>query len=348
MVRGSLRDGDQIAVVVGKAGTGKTYALDAAREAWQADGHQVIGAALARRAALELRDGAGIDSTSIHALLADLREQPGDLLGAPNRARRRRGRDGRHPAARRARRPRPDGRREARARRRPRAAARDRRRRHLPLAHDPRQPDPARGEPSPAPSSGSSDALELLARRPAPARRSTTYHEHGRLVVADTADDQRERMVEDWWQAARARPRRDHDRAPPRRRRRAQRTAPAPAWPRTRAASEHQALTVHGQPIAVGDQIVRLRNHTGLGVTNGTQGTVTAIDLDTRRADPRDAPATRSRSPASTSSGTTQRGAARRSTTPTRSPATRPRASRPTARSCSAVPRSTASGDTSR
>ena len=65
-------DGDGVAVVAGKAGTGKTFALGAAREAWQAAGHPVLGVAVARRAAGELQDGAGIESTSVAALLGDL------------------------------------------------------------------------------------------------------------------------------------------------------------------------------------------------------------------------------------------------------------------------------------
>ena len=67
------RDGDGGAVLAGKPGTGKTFALAAAREAWQAAGHPVLGVATARRAAAELQDGAGIRSTSTFALLADLR-----------------------------------------------------------------------------------------------------------------------------------------------------------------------------------------------------------------------------------------------------------------------------------
>ena len=67
------RDGDGVAVLAGRPGTGKTFALAAAREAWQAAGYPVLGVAAARRAAAELRDGAGIQSTSTFALLADLR-----------------------------------------------------------------------------------------------------------------------------------------------------------------------------------------------------------------------------------------------------------------------------------
>ena len=64
--------GDGVAVVAGKAGSGKTFALGAAREAWQEAGYPVLGAAVARRAANELTEGAGIQSASVAALLNDL------------------------------------------------------------------------------------------------------------------------------------------------------------------------------------------------------------------------------------------------------------------------------------
>jgi ATP-dependent exoDNAse (exonuclease V) alpha subunit len=73
VVEALCRDGDGAAVLCGKAGTGKTFTLGAAREAWQAAGHPVLGVATARRAAAELQEGAGIHSTSTFALLADLR-----------------------------------------------------------------------------------------------------------------------------------------------------------------------------------------------------------------------------------------------------------------------------------
>jgi ATP-dependent exoDNAse (exonuclease V) alpha subunit len=61
--------GDAIALVAGRAGTGKTFALATAREAWERSGHQVFGVAVARRAARELEQGAGIPSTSVAAML---------------------------------------------------------------------------------------------------------------------------------------------------------------------------------------------------------------------------------------------------------------------------------------
>ena len=76
MVRRLVLHGDGVAVVVGQAGTGKTYALAAAREAWEGSGYRVVGAALARRAAIELENGAGIESRSVAALLEALRTRP--------------------------------------------------------------------------------------------------------------------------------------------------------------------------------------------------------------------------------------------------------------------------------
>jgi ATP-dependent exoDNAse (exonuclease V) alpha subunit len=80
MVRRLVRDGDGVAVVIGQAGTGKTYALTAAQETWELSGYRAVGAALALRAAIELEDGAGIESTSVAALLEELRRRPRSTL----------------------------------------------------------------------------------------------------------------------------------------------------------------------------------------------------------------------------------------------------------------------------
>jgi conjugative relaxase-like TrwC/TraI family protein len=75
----SLVSTDGVAVVIGPAGTGKTYALDAARAAWQASGHHVVGVALAGRAAAELSAGAGISATTLARFLADVEASGGEL-----------------------------------------------------------------------------------------------------------------------------------------------------------------------------------------------------------------------------------------------------------------------------
>ncbi|MCP4380636.1 MAG: relaxase domain-containing protein [Hyphomicrobiales bacterium] len=72
MVTRLTSSGSGIDVVSAAAGTGKTYTLDAAREAWQASGYRVIGAALAGRAAQELESSAGISSSTLAMLQIDL------------------------------------------------------------------------------------------------------------------------------------------------------------------------------------------------------------------------------------------------------------------------------------
>jgi hypothetical protein len=64
--RKSLIDGVQI--IRAAAGTGRTFVLDAAREAWHDSGVPVLGCALSARAACELHDQAGVDATTIARL----------------------------------------------------------------------------------------------------------------------------------------------------------------------------------------------------------------------------------------------------------------------------------------
>lgn len=72
MVRSVCSSGHGIEIVEGVAGAGKTYALAAARQAWEASGYQVIGCSLAARAARHLQNDADIPSSTLDRLLGDL------------------------------------------------------------------------------------------------------------------------------------------------------------------------------------------------------------------------------------------------------------------------------------
>lgn len=61
-----------IKTLTGVAGSGKTSLLEAAKEVWQANGYEVIGAAVTGKAARELTRGAGIPSRTVKGLLDGL------------------------------------------------------------------------------------------------------------------------------------------------------------------------------------------------------------------------------------------------------------------------------------
>src|SRR3954447_10243219 len=68
LVRAVTSSGRGVEVIRAPAGAGKTFALDAAREAWARSGIEVTGCALSARAAAELREQAAIETATIARL----------------------------------------------------------------------------------------------------------------------------------------------------------------------------------------------------------------------------------------------------------------------------------------
>lgn len=62
----------QLAAVNGAAGTGKSYVLSAMREAFEKDGYRVLGATLQGKTADDLQRDAGIESRTLHSMLAQI------------------------------------------------------------------------------------------------------------------------------------------------------------------------------------------------------------------------------------------------------------------------------------
>jgi conjugative relaxase-like TrwC/TraI family protein len=72
MVRDLCRGGQGLAVVVGRAGTGKTFALGIARHAWQLDGYRLLAAAPTGIATMSLQGEGFEDVATCDRLLGDL------------------------------------------------------------------------------------------------------------------------------------------------------------------------------------------------------------------------------------------------------------------------------------
>jgi AAA domain len=72
MVRDLCQGGQGVAVVVGRAGTGKTFALGVARHAWQLEGYRLVAAAPTGIAAISLQGEGFEDVATCDRLLADL------------------------------------------------------------------------------------------------------------------------------------------------------------------------------------------------------------------------------------------------------------------------------------
>jgi conjugative relaxase-like TrwC/TraI family protein len=82
MVRDVCQRGDGVAVVEGRAGTGKTFALGVARHAWQLGGWRVLGAAPTGIATMSLEAEGFEETATVDRLLGELdRHGAGEVLG---------------------------------------------------------------------------------------------------------------------------------------------------------------------------------------------------------------------------------------------------------------------------
>ncbi|MEX2504151.1 MAG: AAA family ATPase, partial [Egicoccus sp.] len=281
MARRLTSSGAGVEVVVGKAGTGKTYALDAARHAWTTAGIHVQGVALAARAALELEQSAGIPSTTIAALETCLANGDDVLPAGSVLVVDEAGMVGTRQLSR-------------------LLHQADQRQAKVVLVGDPHQlPEIDAGGLFRALATRLS-AIELTDNRRQhhqweqaaldelrhgdPAVALDSYRAHGRIVTADSPHDLRDKLVEDWWDTARddlagsimiGLRRADVDdlnhRARARMLQDGRLTGPA--------------IQAAGIELQVGDRIVGLRNSRRHGIVNGTRATITRIDPDRHAID---------------------------------------------------------------
>jgi conjugative relaxase-like TrwC/TraI family protein len=280
MVHRLAGSGAGVEVVVGKAGTGKTYALDAAREAWEASGIPVTGVALAARAALELQQSAGIRSTTLARLLTQLDDhrdgsplKPGSVLVVDEA-----GMVGTRQLA-----------------------------RLLDHAETQSVKVVLVGDPHQLPEIDAGGLFRALTTR-LPTIELTdnrrqahvweqvaldelrhgevdtalvTYRQHGRIRTAPTAEQVRATLVDDWWATA-------QDDLPGSIMIALRRSDVADLNHRARAAMltagrlTGPALHAGEHELRAGDRIVCLRNDRRVGVVNGTRATITRIDPATR------------------------------------------------------------------
>jgi ATP-dependent exoDNAse (exonuclease V) alpha subunit len=271
--------GAGVDVVIGVAGAGKTFALAAARDAWTASGHRVIGATLSARAARQLEAGSRIPSSTLTRLIADLDLPDGGSLGPDHvvvvdeasmvgtRMLLELVRHAHHANAK------------------------------VVLVGDPCQlPEiDAGGAFAGVARHGDRARLTVNRRQQEPWERQAlsdirvgraeeavaAYVAHGRIHHDPDPDVVRDRMIDDWWTATfdgvdvlmLAAHHRQVDALNQRARQRV----------RTAGGLGEREVLLGDRAYAVGDIVLALRNEYRHGLVNGTRGTITAIDQRARR-----------------------------------------------------------------
>ena len=279
MVRALAGSGDGVQVVRAAAGTGKTFALEAARHAWEASDCRVLGCALSARAAAELEAQAGIDATTSARLTGELARghnlRADDVLVVDEA-----GMVGTRTLAWLA-----DHAEETGAK--------------LVLVGDERQlPELQAGGAFRA----LGDRLGAVELREVRRQRhewdrdalaalregdvdtwADAYTDHGRIVARSTARGVRAQLVSDWWRASRD-PECDAVMIAHRRSDVAELNQHARSLTQASGQIGPDELEVGDRAFAVGDRVVAERNDRCLGIVNGQRGVVAAVDLDRRTA----------------------------------------------------------------
>jgi Ti-type conjugative transfer relaxase TraA len=274
VIRGLTRSGDGVQVVRAAAGTGKTFALDAAREAWQADDIAVLGCALSARAAVELQSQSGIRSDTVAHLQRQLargnRLPAGSVLIVDEA-----GMVGSRQLA-------------------ELATAAERTNAKLVLVGDDRQLpeiDAGGGLRGIASRIGALELRQVLRQQNDWDRAALddlrhgrveewaqAYLDHGRIASHPTAETARRALVEDWWIAARE-PGTEAAMVAHRRADVADLNQRARRLMAADGRLGEQEVAFHGRTFAAGDRVIARRNDRQIDIVNGARGTV--VDVDT-------------------------------------------------------------------
>jgi len=278
MTRALTTSGDGVQVVRAAAGTGKTRGLSAARDGWQAEGIRVFGTALAARAAVEMETLAGIDSTTIARLLVDIDQGNGLVNGSVlivDEA----GMVGSHTI--------------------------DRLARH---AADTQSKLVLVGDDRQLPERDAGGAFRRLAcelgavelhqvhrqaqvwdrealgqlRQGKVGAWSDAYRDHGRLVARPTANELRETLVDDWWEATRRPDTNDAVMIAHRRTDVADLNALARDRMHRDGRLGEDELLAGSRAFAIGDRVIARRNDRRADVVNGMRAKVVGVDMDAR------------------------------------------------------------------
>jgi AAA domain/TrwC relaxase len=279
MVRDVCQGGAGVALVVGRAGTGKTFALGAARHAWQLDGYRLLGTAPTGIATVSLKAEGFEEVATCDRLLADLDQGRERLDGRTVLVVDEAGMVGSRKLARLL-----DHAEQARAK--------------VVLVGDDRQLaaiDAGGGFRALRLRLGASQLIENRRQRQAWEREAlelvrsglveeavAAYRAHDRVVVAESKPAATLALLQDWWQAwqeAERDPAQDVIVLAGRRAEVDRLNVACQELLAARGRLGPERIRVGDRQLAVGDRVVCGHNALGeLGVANGSRGTVTALD----------------------------------------------------------------------